>query len=65
MGIPTEGEVFSQLLEHVRKAQEASAMLAHLCDDRDKLRRQGWLAISEMFKLTVKNITALAMRKMH
>jgi hypothetical protein len=65
MSIPTEGEIFSQLLEHIRKAQEAAAMLGHLTRDNDKVKAQGWLAISEMFKLTVKNVTKLAMRKMH
>jgi len=63
MTLPTQGEVFSQLLEHIRKAQEASATLAHLTRDEDKLRAQGWLAVSEMFKLTQRNVTKLAMGK--
>jgi len=63
MSLPTQGEVFAELTEHIRKAQENCATLAHLTRDDDKLRSQGWLAISEMFKLTLKNVTTLAMRK--
>lgn len=65
MAIPTSGEVFAQLIEHIVKAQEASAMLAHLEADNNKLQSQGWLAVSEMFKMTRENVTKLAMRKAH
>lgn len=65
MSVPNQGEVFSQLIEHIRKAQEAAAMLCHLTRDEDRLRAQGWLAVSEMFKKTAKTVTDLAMRKMN
>lgn len=64
MSIPTPGEEFAKLIEHLRKSQEGCAMLAHLTRDDDKLRAQGWLAISEMLKLTVKNVTKLAIGRM-
>lgn len=64
MSIPTEGETFAILIEHLRKAQEQCSMMAHLCRDGDRLRAQGWLAIEEMLKLTTHNVTKLAMRKM-
>jgi hypothetical protein len=63
MSLPTEAEVFAQLLEHLRKAQEASATLGHLTADNDKLRSHGWLGISELLKRMVVQVTKLAMRK--
>jgi hypothetical protein len=65
MSLPTTGEVFAQLIEHIAKAQEAAAMLYHLEADNNKLQAQGWLAVSEMFKLTRTNVTKLAMKKAH
>jgi hypothetical protein len=64
MSIPTQGEEFAKLIEHLRKAQEASAMLAHLVRDDDRLRSQGWMAVSEMLKKTVGNVTKLAMGRL-
>ncbi|HWU39275.1 MAG TPA: hypothetical protein VN203_16645 [Candidatus Acidoferrum sp.] len=62
MSIPTKGEKFAELLEHLRKAEEASAMLGHLHADEDPLMLKGWLAISELLKLTIHNVTKLAAR---
>jgi hypothetical protein len=64
MSVPTPGEQFTILIEHLTKAQEAAAMLAHLTRDDDKLHAQGWLAISEMLKLTKHKVTDLARRRM-
>jgi len=65
MSVPTEGELYSQLMEHIRKAQEACAMMAHLRkangDDRNSL---AWLEVSENFKKTQHVLTHLAMRRM-
>lgn len=60
MSIPTKGEEFAKLIEHLRYAQENASMLAHLHRDDSKLMAQGWLAVSEMLKLTQRNITLLA-----
>jgi aromatic ring-cleaving dioxygenase len=64
MSIPTKSEEFAKLIEHLRKAQEASAMLAHLNNaDGDKmgaLIARGWLGVEEMLKMTVHNVTQLA-----
>lgn len=65
MSIPTKGEEFAKLLEHIRYAQEGAAMLAHLTRDDDKLRAQGWMAVSEMFKLIQHKVTELATKGMH
>lgn len=65
ISVPTQGEEFAKFIEHVRKAQEAAAMLGHLAQaNDDKFLGKGWLAISEMMKLTVINATKLATRKM-
>lgn len=63
MSLPTEAEIFAQLMEHIRKAQENCATLAHLTRDNDALKAQGWLACSEMFKKVGSQVTKLAMRK--
>jgi len=63
VGLPTSGEKFAELIEYLRKSQEACATLAHLCRDESKLQAQGWIAVSEMLKLTITNVTKLAMRK--
>lgn len=65
MSVPTPGEEFAKLIEHLRKAQEAAAMLAHLTRDDDKLRAQGWLAVSEMFKKVQSQVTKLAVSRLN
>ena len=61
MSIPSSGEQFSILIEHLRKAQEASAMLSHLANANDHKRiAMGWFAISENFKYQIKVVTQLA-----
>lgn len=59
-GSPTKGLEFSQLIDALRAAQTHSAMLGHLHADEDKVVAQGWLAVSEMMKLTIINVTKLA-----
>lgn len=65
MSIPTSGETFSQLIEHIAKAQEKAADMAHLTRDDDHRKAQGWLAVSEMFKLIRHQVTKLATKGMH
>lgn len=60
MSIPSKAEEFSKLIEHLRKGQEAAAMLGHLHADESPLTSQGWLAVSEMLKLTIHQVTQLA-----
>jgi len=67
MGVPTTGEAYSQLMEHLRKAQECSAMLAHLYraqDDKPRVANQ-WLQVSEGFKKMQYTLTQLAMGKLN
>lgn len=65
MTVPTPGETFAKLIEHLRLAQEDSAMMAHLRRDDDKLIAQGWLAISEMLKKTQAQVTKLAIGRLN
>lgn len=61
MSVPTKAEAFARLTEHLRLAQEEAATLSHLSKLNDEdLIAQGWLAVSEMFKLTLHQVTNLA-----
>ena len=60
MAIPTTGDTFARLIEHLRLAQEAAALLGHLEADSDKVLSHGWLGVSEILKLTVGKVTEMA-----
>jgi hypothetical protein len=65
MGVPTQGEAYSKLMEHLRLAQEEAATLAHLASANDDRKlAQGWLLVSENFKKMQHSVTTLAMRRM-
>jgi hypothetical protein len=66
MSVPTKGEEFIKLMEHLRKAQEAAAMLSHLnSEDGSPVIAKGWLTVEELLKRTVHNVTQLATRGLH
>jgi len=59
--VPTKGESYSKLMEHLRKAQEEAAMLSHLSNANDDRKMAiGWLAVSEMFKKVQHQVTTMA-----
>lgn len=60
MSIPTIGETYSRLMEHLRKAQEEAAMMAHLVHDDDRKLSKMWLRVSENFKKLQFSMTELA-----
>lgn len=65
MSIPTQGESFAKLMEHLRYAQEDAATLAHLANANDnRALAKGWLAVSEMFKKVQHQVTLLATGKL-
>lgn len=65
MTVPTEGDEFAKLTYHLRMAQEAAAMIAHLNKANDAHQRaRMWLNVSEMMKKLIHQITQLAMRKL-
>ena len=65
MNIPSKGDEYAKLMENLRYAQEHSAMLAHLTADESPSTSQGWMAISEMFKLVQHKVTELATKGLH
>lgn len=63
MTVPTQGEAYAKLMEHLRYAQEEAATLAHLAQaNDDKKLGVGWLMISELFKKIQAQVTTLATR---
>lgn len=66
MAVPTRGETYAKLMEHLRQAEEAAAMMAHLFHAEADDRRMAlqWLAISEGFKKMQHSVTQLAMGRM-
>lgn len=60
MTVPTRGETFALMIEHLRKAQELMAMMAHLERDTSRIKATGWLAVSEGVKLMIEQVTKLA-----
>lgn len=62
---PTEADIFSHLLEHLRLAEEASYTIGHLYKAQDDFEYgQGFLAVGEMFRMTQINVTNIATRKL-
>jgi CHASE1-domain containing sensor protein len=61
MTVPTRGEIYSQLIEHLRKAQEASATISHLDKlNDDHVTALGWMTVSEGLKRMQMHVTNLA-----
>lgn len=68
MSLPTRAEKFAELIEYLRKGQEAAAWIAHLhteSDRMDNLLRKGWLGVSELLKRLVYQVTELAKKGFH
>lgn len=68
MSIPTHGETYAKLFEHLRLAQEDCALLAHLTraegGKKSHAVADGWISISELMKRIEYQVTQLAQRKM-
>jgi hypothetical protein len=62
MSVPTEGEIYAQLIEHLRLAQENAATLSHLTGfQRDRPGvANGWLAVSEGLKRFQRTVIQIA-----
>lgn len=65
MSIPTTGECYSRLMEYIRKAQEESAMMAHLVRDDDHELAKMWLKVSDNFRKLQFSMTELAKGRLH
>lgn len=59
MSLPTTGQEFEKLIEHIRLAQEAAYRLGHLVIDEDKLKAQGWRAVAEQLGITANIVQRL------
>lgn len=69
MSVPTQGEVFARMVERLRMVQEDAATLAHLTrsmsgSSKDRATADGWIAVSEMMKRVVYQVTQLAQGKL-
>jgi hypothetical protein len=66
MAVPTKGETYYRLMEHLRLAQEDAAMLMHLenaeGDGPGLAIGRGWWHVTEHIKKMQEHITALAKR---
>lgn len=60
MSLPTKGEEFAKLVEHLRLGSESAAMIGHLTADEDKIMSHGWLGISQLLDKMVVQVTQLA-----
>lgn len=64
MSVPTRGELYVQLIEHLIKAQECAAMIGHLHNTEDhhndKLLAKGWLGMSELLQKVQHQVTQIA-----
>ena len=70
MSVPTRGETFSKLLEHIRLAEEQAAMMAHLTRAesggiKDNAIANGWLSVSELFRRMAIKVTELAQGRLN
>ena len=65
-GYVTEAEVYTQMMEHLRKAQECAATISHLTglNSAKTATTRGWLVVSEQLKAMQRAITAIAVGKL-
>ena len=65
MNLPTEADLYTQLMEHLRKAQEHSATISHLSGlNGATATSRGWLIVSEQLKAMQRAVTAIAVGKL-
>jgi hypothetical protein len=65
MSIPRKSEQYEIAVAHLRGAQEAFALISHLCADEDRHLSAAWLKMSEQMRLIQYKITLLAQGKLH
>jgi len=69
-GSVSHGEVYVKLLEDLTHSQEGAAMLAHLtraqsAGPKDIALADGWIAVSELLKRMIHQVTKLATKKLN
>lgn len=61
----SEADTFSQMIEYLRLASEASYMIGHhRKENNDLVTGQGFLVVGEMLEMTLINVTKLATGKL-
>ncbi len=69
MSIPTASEEYIKLMENLRKGEESAYMLAHLTraqgSKKDHAVADGWIAVGELMKRMLFQITQLAQGKLN
>lgn len=54
MTVPTQGETLTQLIEHLKQAQESAYLMAHLTramgGRKDNALADGWFSVGELLK---------------
>lgn len=66
MSVPSKGEAFAILLDHLRYAQEQAATLGHLAySDQDHTLGEAWLQVSENLRRAQDIIMRLATKGLH
>ena len=64
-GMPSSGETFQQLLEHLRLATEAAAMLGHIEQaNGNRVRGIGWLSVAQLLEKMVEKAMELATKRL-
>lgn len=68
-GRPTPGITYMKLIEHLRQAQEACAVLSHLAGTeggiKDKALQNGWLLVAEMLRKMQLRVTEMAQGRLN
>lgn len=69
MSVPSRGEVFAKLIEHLRQAQSCLATMAHLHKTESSMKDQklaiGWLMMEEMFRKIIHKVTLLGQGRLN
>lgn len=69
MSVPTQGEEYTKLTEHIRLAQESAYTLSHLTramsgSSKDRAIADGWFAVGELLKRVNHQIISIAQGKL-
>lgn len=69
MSVPSRGEVFHRLIDHIKQLIDCCALMAHLHNtegsDKDKKLAVGWLMMSELFKKLQHQVTLLGQGRLN
>lgn len=68
-GRPTPGITYMKLIDHLREAQEACAVLSHLSQTEGSIKdialAKGWLMIAEALRMMQHKVTEMAQGRLN